>query len=276
MAAATSLLQVCGAGDASRHTAETLDQECSGISQAIRRALPFVAKRGMRVATQPFAVTMASDALAALERPSYTLVLKCATGARAMVAFDGRALALIIDGVLGGDGNEVPALRPDGLTAPQAALAARMTDAVARAVAERINARFNLSLRPDASDRGSGHASAAFLVARVELGEDGGAGTIVIALPRALSSTRDEGFRKQDKSVAHVVADVDIELTVELGTMTVPLEKLMAIKPGDTLLSDITTSSAVVVRADGIALLEGRPTNVGGRFAVRVERKTTG
>ena len=264
-----NLVDVCGAGDASRRAASVLDEDAAAISRAIRRALPFVARRGLAVTTQRFSVATASQAIAALDGPVHSLVLKCASGARGIVAFDGKALALMIDGVLGGDGSAVPVLRADGLTPPQAALAARMTDAVSRAVAERINARFSLGLKPDAADRGASEANAAFLIARIEVG----AGVILLALPRTLSVARVTEFRSDDPTLAAIIADVDIELTIDLGTMSVPLAKLVSLKAGDTILSDIPTTSEVTVRADGRALFEGRPTNVGGRFAVRIERK---
>ncbi len=270
--ASQALLQVCGAGDASRAAATVLDEEAGAISRAVRRALPFVAKRGLPVTTSPFSVGTASETLAALAPPTYVLVLKCASGARALLAFDGRALGLMLDGVLGGDGRAVPELRADGLTPPQGALAARMADAVGAAVAERLNTRFGLALRPDPGDHSGGVASAAFLIAHVEIGGET-KGTMVLALPRTLSVTRRTEFRSNDPAVAAVLSKVDIEMSVELGTMTVSLARIASLKPGDTLLSDIATSNDVVVRADGISLFEGRPTNVGGRFAVRIERK---
>jgi flagellar motor switch protein FliM len=197
--------------------------------------------------------------------------LTCKSGARGILAFDGPALALALDGVLGGDGSAIPSLGV--LSPPQTALGARIADAVARAVADRINARFGTSLAPNVDERPS---QASFLITHISIGHEASKGTVVLGLPRALASSEPaiaSTFRAKDPAVAGVLADVDIELVIELGRVTVSLERLLSLKKGETILSDVNVATPVVVRADSNALFDGHPTNIAGRFAVCIERK---
>jgi flagellar motor switch protein FliM len=269
-----SLLEVCGGGEANQHAATAFDAESEAICRAIRRALPFLVKRRVSIVARPAVAATERDVLAELASPSFRIGLRCASGACGFIAFDGQALMLLLDGVLGGDGRSPPELRAAGLTPPQNALAARVADAVARAVADPINARFGLTLGPDAAGRDR-DGDAIFLVARIDVGDAPAMGTIVVGLPRALVPRRvaAAGFRRRDPRVEAVVSDVDIELVVELGRITMPLGALLAMSAGETLQTDVGVGDAVVVRADGIPLFAGKPTSTGGRFAVRVDRK---
>ena len=272
------LLRISAEGQAARHAAEALERHGAQICTAIRRTLPFLVRRGLRVVMRPPFAGATPDALRSLAPPLFVRTFMAApAGAVAHLALDAYALALVVDGVLGGDSTAVPTLRPEGLSAPQLALATRVADGLGRAISDVLGARMGIQLTPTNAAKEPEGVS---LVCVIDVGSGDSMGTIVLALPRACVPTANvvmpSAARAPDPLVAAAVEDVDVELTVELGRVPVTVSRLVGLKPGDTLLLDAPVSSPVVVRADGRTLFSGRPSAVAGRFAVRIEDRHEG
>jgi len=104
----------------------------------------------------------------------------------------------------------------------------------------------------DADGRGDADATEATEVQPVAL-QDLGAGT---------SATASHDLR--------LLADVQVELSVELGRLAVPMRQLLSIAPGAVLELDRPAESTVDVLVNGTVLARGEVVVVEGHFGVRI------
>jgi flagellar motor switch protein FliM len=112
---------------------------------------------------------------------------------------------------------------------------------------------------------------------------DGGGGTLHIVLPYAmiepLREVLDSGVQadraEQDErwlaSLKDGLQDAEVELTTVLGGGSVPLQKLVDLKPGDVLPCDFTGKATVL--AEGVPLFRGSFGVSRGQQCVRYEQK---
>src|SRR5690349_14704858 len=112
---------------------------------------------------------------------------------------------------------------------------------------------------------------------------DGGGGTLHIVLPYAmiepLREVLDSGVQadraEQDErwlaSLKDCLQDAEVELTTVLGGGSVPLQKLVDLKPGDVLPCDFTGKATVL--AEGVPLFRGAFGASRGQQCVRYEQK---
>jgi flagellar motor switch protein FliM len=267
-----ALLRISAEGGSSRRGADTLDAEAPALCTSIRRALPFLVRRGVKLTARPAFAGTAAQVFRQLRGPSHTVALQTASGTSGHLGLDGPAIALLADGLLGGDGKEIAALRPDGFSPAQHALTVRLAQAIGRSIAERLTARFGVPISVSASS--APPADAVYLITFIEVGASDG--SIVLALPRTLIAPGEPvtiDVPPPDPTMADAIAEVEIDVAVELGHISISVQRLLALRPGDTLVSDVPTTNPVTVRAEGRALFSGKPTAIGGRFAVRVERR---
>ncbi len=273
--ATDALLRVSAQGSSTRRGADLLDADAPAISTAIRRALPFLMRRGVAVTPKAaFAGTIAD-----LEDFAFIpgVALSFAGTAFGHVAIDRNAADKLIYGVLGGDGQ--PGERTPTLTPAQAALAARITQTLARCMADRLEKRFTtrVDVAPGSSTMPS---DGVFFLCFFEIGEDSQPGTILLAVPRSVvgggETVKRERFMKPDPGVVHLLSDVEIDVAVHLGHAHVPLHKLATLAAGDVLLTEVPVSGSVTVVVHDKPLFEGKPTSVAGRFGVKLEHKIDG
>jgi flagellar motor switch protein FliM len=112
---------------------------------------------------------------------------------------------------------------------------------------------------------------------------DGGGGTLHIVLPYAmiepLREVLDSGVQadraEQDErwlaSLKDCLQDAEVELTTILGGGSIPLQKLVELKPGDVLPCDFTGKATVL--AEGVPLFRGAFGASRGQQCVRYEQK---
>jgi flagellar motor switch protein FliM len=266
------LFGAASGGPSERARAE-LDRVGASLAAALRRAFPFMLRRGVPVTPEP----ASSSSMAALEEalgsPRYVIHLEAQPGdVRGALIFDPTALAFVFDGALGGDGSAPPVLGSDELTRPQRALVARFVSGVVPALSAVLEAELGLALRRlDAAEDAPGEAELATL--RWGLGVDGVGGGIVLALDRA-ALLGAPAERTWDGAVAPAVVKalgaVELLLTAELGRVRLSLGELAALRVGDALTVPLSVGSVVPVRVDGRVLFEGHPTTQGTRVAVRI------
>lgn len=269
--ATDALLRVSSQGATTRRGADLLDADANAISTAIKRALPFLMRKGISVTPRAtFAGTIAD-----LEEVRLIpgVSLSFADSAYGHMAIDKNAADMLISGVLGGDGN--PTERTPTLTPAQAALATRITQTLGRCMADRLERRF--STRVNVSPTTCAMPSdGVFFLCFFDIGDSSEPGLILLAVPRSVvggNEPKRERFMKPDPGVVHLVSEVDIDVAVKLGTAAVSLRKLANLGPGDVLLTDVPVSGSVTVVVHDKPLFEGKPTSIGGRFAVKLEQK---
>jgi flagellar motor switch protein FliM len=273
------LVRLARAGRRARQASASLEVDAPRLCSALRRAVPFLSRRGIPV-TQRYVHAVAVDALLAeLPRPHHVTPLATPAGRGALV-LDAGACAFFLDGVLGGGANQpLPVLAPQGLTAPQAALVGRVADQVLRAFAEVLCPRVTMRVtpRPPTTAVAVPRDDAAPVVAVLEFttGEHTGAAALVLPRDALVGDDVDpETVRAApapDGRVAGTLGGVDLELVVELARAPMRLSELSRLRVGDTLPLSVSLGDAVVVSADGQPLLRGHPTTMGGRIAIRIE-----
>lgn len=270
----TSPLRFALEGEGIRRAASAFERERVRLTTALRRALPFLAKRDVPIELGWTTAMPMSELLRDMAKPFYVLPLQVNPGdSPGALLLDGGALGMVLDGVLGGDGRSLPMLNPDGLTAPQTALVSRSAEGLLAVLGEVLSTRLGVKLSavretPNAIESDGTPLVTAFMI-------DNGMGMIVLVLPQCAMAVGEspKAAAKRDERVEGALQNVDLELVVELARMPMRLEQVMSLKVGDTIPLDVLVGSSVCVRTDNRLLFMARPTNAGGRIAVRIEQQ---
>ncbi len=264
-------------GHGFRRAVALIEGESTRLATALRRALPFLARREVPITLAWARALPMSDALRDLPRPFHVSALTVEPGrAPGALVLDTNALRLLLDGVLGGDGRALPTLDAAGLTAPQRALVGRTVEGIVRAVGEVLSSRIGVSLAL-ASDRPDPNGSdGTSIVCAFSLGAD--LGRVLLVLPKnallgpgAAVTSELPSPEAYNPHVLRALDGVDLELVVELARVPTRLDVVLGLKVGDTLPLGVAVSEPVSVRIDEKPMFRGRPTTVAGCIAVRIE-----
>lgn len=274
MTAPAQLLRFAVEGGRVRKAASALEQASPQLATALRRAMPFLARRGGQV-TLCFARALpVSELLADLPRPIHATHLTSPSGARGALVLDAGAIGMILDGVLGGDGRTPPKLDPQGLTPPQVALLARVIDGAVTSLSDVLARRFGFALQSVAPDVDEATSEGAPIACSFDVGAASQTGRVILLIAKEalLGASEDaDGPRDvPDPRVTRVMQDVELDLVVELARVPLALGRLAALKQGDVIRLDVPVGGAVNVRADGNVVLRGHPTTNAGQIAIRI------
>ncbi len=274
MSEPAKLLRFALEGERVRRAASALEQASPQLATALRRAMPFLARRGAQVALCFARAVPTGELLAELPRPIYATHLVSPTGAGGALVLDAGAIAMVLDGVLGGDGKAPPRLDPEGLTAPQIALLSRVIDGVVRSLSEALSRKFGLVLQAAAPDGDDASSEGAPIACSFELGSGAQLGRVMLLVAKeallAGMDERDSSAHSADPRVAHVLEQVELDLVAELARIRITLGQLAALKAGDTIRLEVPVGAMVDLRADGRVVLRGHPTTNGGQIAIRI------
>jgi flagellar motor switch protein FliM len=279
MSGSPNLLSFAVEGGRVRRAATALEQASPQLASALRRAMPFLARQGTQVSLCFARAIPIGELLGDLPRPIHATHVVVAPGAaRGAVILDAAAIAMVLDGVLGGNGTSPPALDPAGLTPPQIALVARVIDGVVRSFSEVLSRRFGIALQTSAPDGDDASSETAPVACNFELGAGDHVGRVVLLVAKeALLGGADE--RREipaggaiDPRVAGVVAQVELDLVAELARMRLTLGYLSNLRVGDTIRLDVPVGGTINVRADGRVVLRGHPTTNAGQIAIRIAK----
>lgn len=238
------------------------------LALALRRALPFLARKRLSVALEPPRCVSFAD-LAADDRIVYTSAFHEKTSnARGLVFFDEAGLARVLDGVLGGgDATKLPSVK---LTSAQSALASRVAAAVLRAFADALSVKLGIVIE-STNSREIGAGVAVVLSLAVE-----GGGRVSIALPLAcIRADEPSEAPKVDEDIAAAMLDVDVDIVAELGKVRLSLDAIARLQVGDVVRLSLPLDERARVSAGGAVLFHGRPTASGDVVAVALERTAT-
>jgi flagellar motor switch protein FliM len=271
-AAHRPLLGVPEGGGPSRRAITAIELKAEGVTRAVRRAIPFLGKSGTTVSRGDAHAGLFVDLEGLTEAPRYVTHLATdPRGLRAALMFDKKLLSFVIDGMLGGNGSDMPELPATGLTGPQIALARRMSDALVRELAIALEATlgFRLTHLREVGDR---PPDGTFVMLPIHFGDGGARGTLTLALARDALLTANEGPRAGpiDERVSHALEEVEIDLIAELGRIKMSLADLMGLHVGTVLRVDLAVGGAVSVRSGEEQLFSGQPTTSGTQLAIRI------
>lgn len=262
-------------GERVRKASAILERESHRLAAAIRRAVPFLSRRRVPIALAYARAMPVAELLEGLQRPIHATHLVTTPGsARGALLLDANAIAMFLDGVLGGRG-DLPELDPTGLSGPQLALISGLSTSMVRAISEALTPAIGVRLECKAAGVDEATAESAPIACVLEFGAGDRIGHAVLLLPKevllaAVDQAEPLTGAGPDSRIASVLSGVELDLVVDLGRISMPLGRVAALKVGDTLQLDVPVNGTVVVRAEDRELLRGRPTTSGGRIAVKI------
>lgn len=268
------LLEISADAGRGRRAVELIEQDRPAYEVALRRALPFLLRRGAPMRLDSVRLASVSELREELTAPQHFMeVVTEPGGSPGLVIMDAGSCALCIDAVLGGDGKNLPQLAPEGLTFAQRALVNRVADGVIAAFGEALAARTGLRLNKLSSRSADALGETSRVICNFVVGEPGQEGRLILALEKdALLGQTAVNAPQQgpDPRVVATLGDVEVDVVVELGRLRMHLGDVPRLKVGDTLRLDLPVEGQVRVLAAGQYVARGRPTRVGERVAVKI------
>jgi flagellar motor switch protein FliM len=270
------LLGLAAEGGRARRGIEFLRGHERKLCGAVRRALPFVARKNMPVKLTEVSASPITELRAKSAQPAAVLELVTEPGgSRAMLMFDGPASAMVLACTLGGSVDALPTLDENGLTAAQQALVFRIAESVANGLSDVLYEIAGVRLSPIGSrrdDDAMGEPAPVACTLSIDFGSGVAQLTLAVALDAIAqrASVAERVVEQIDARVAESMQEVELELIAELARIRMPLGKLASLSIGDVLPLSVKVDDAVAIRADGRVLLHGRPTGVGGQIALRI------
>lgn len=294
---AESLMRVTreGGGEAA---VETMLRTAPHVASGVRRAIPFLGRRGIVVTHGTPSLINSRDLGEGLTKPRY--IVQCAVepgGARAALCFDGPAIGFLVEGALGGDGSDPPTLHEKGLSAPQKAFMARLGEQIVFCISTATTNGVGLGLTtlpPGAGEKSAGGPMVILPLsfeARKSAGDDeeddfgfdddegeegeqeaAQIGEMVLAISKhALYSARAiNSDATINPRIAATLAQVEVMMVGELGRITMTLGEMMMLAPGDTLRLDVPVNGTVDVRMGEQVLFRAHPTTAGSQLALQL------
>jgi flagellar motor switch protein FliM len=110
---------------------------------------------------------------------------------------------------------------------------------------------------------------------------NGGSATITLMLPWSslapvadVFAGREEGAGQRDEDetrrVRRAVGNVDVTIRAEVAAREMPIEEVLALKPGDVLALDAPAEAGITLFAGKVPVHRGKPGRSGPRKAVQV------
>jgi flagellar motor switch protein FliM len=264
-----------------RAAMQAMSHVAARFARAARRTLPFLVRRRARLMPEAVYIT---DAMSDRESdgPMFEVLLESEElGAWGNLALNADAIALVLEGSLGGrDGASLSALGNE-LTLAQRALVGRIARSLAEDFAHAVREEAGLSLAIIACHAlGAGDP-------KDQPGPDGlsvdclfqgipGNPTITVSVSaEALEAAAREHDEEQpaaaDPRMTEAVRDVPVEVVVELGRVTVGLRRVLSLQVGQVLRLPTAVDDPVMVRVAGIPKFAGSPVISRGQLSVEIK-----
>ncbi len=277
--AKNQVLAISSEGAPVRRAVEVLAETGPALAGALRRAIPFLSKSAVPIKVVSVEAQPIEQTTGQLAKPWHAMSIVIEPGQSAgILALDGPAVALVLDGLLGGDGKNPAPLKGTTLSTTQAALMNRVSIGLCAAFSEALT-RIGLKLAPRAKGAPGSPGENAPITLTLEIGEGMGAGRIVLAIAKDALLVKLTPFAppKKDASeldhrIVATIEQIEVELVAELGHARMTLAALSTLRPGTTLRLDAPLSGSVEVLAQGQSIFSGRPTAINGQIAVRLDR----
>lgn len=272
-----SLLRVSAEGARGRRAVATLEHTAPELVAALKRALAFLVRRGTPVNVTSVAPVPTAEILESLPRPIHTTdLVAIRSGAKGKLLLDRAAIALTLDGVLGGDGSSPPELPGEELSPTQTALIGRVTTAIVGAYSDAFG-RAGLS-RLAIESRQDARAEGVPVSCTIELGSGENVGRVVLLLSQdALAPSTDRAVVRREEGpspqVLETLAEVEVELVAELGRRKVRFPEIASLAVGDLLKLELPITTEARVHCDGQPLFRGRPTTSAGQLAIEISQR---
>jgi len=220
-----------------------------------------------------------AEALASLRRPSVQVVLSMRPGsAPLLVAIEEGALRRFVLHLLGGRGDEQLGGQT-ALTQLELTLAHRLVSLLADRLSDAWQALLEVSLTLEAVELREerihlGSPTETVLSISIDVLEQDSVTSLVVVVPhRAMEQALPRPAAPEPaeaEPLRAALASMDVEVRAELPAVELPLEQVLALRPGDVVRLGSRASEGVVLVADGVAVHRALPGRSGDRRAARV------
>jgi flagellar motor switch protein FliM len=267
-------------GSAVRALGQIAERFCKGA----RRSMPFLSRQKARVVAGEVSLGSPPGDHDVAEGPGYRVSLESADGhAWGIVRLDTGAIALILDGTLGGS----PSVKLDleevfgkELTGAQKALVGKVAAAIAEDFAVAVRSVSELELRPVSAEsmRGGEELELPKDAISVDCGFDGVATPGVIqliagaeVLEAAVQAQVDLDAVTGDPKMAQAVRGVSVQVVAELGRLELGLGRVLALSKGETLRLSTAVEEPITLRVAGMAKFDAVPVISRGQLSVQIK-----
>lgn len=250
----------------------------NSFARYARRSLPFLARHHARIVPSVVELTAAANSAPPEAGPSFSIWLGSDdAAARASVTLTADAVALVLDGALGGAGQHPPPPLPAELTPAQRALLTRVGRSLALDLATAIREEAKLELAPLPSTAPPSAGDSLRMSCQIE-GMVAPAVIEIATNAEALeAAARQQGQGVEptpaDPRLAEALRDVPLDVVAELGTIPLGLRRILGWRVGDVVRLRTATDEAVAVLVGGVKKFEGAPIMSRGQLAIEIRQR---
>jgi flagellar motor switch protein FliM len=264
-----------------RLAVEAMGRVATEFARGARRSLPFLSRYKSQLVPGPVQ-SFQSSSEADLSPPTFTVAIGTLDGLGwGSVTLDSNAVAMTLEGALGGSGPFWESPLDVTLTAAQRALLGRITRSLASELADQIRRKVGLAM--NVLEPGSGMPASApdagdlLRVACAIEGLPVAASIVVSASAQALEHAAKEHDEPEpvqgDPRVAEALLDVPIEVRAELGRVSLGLRRVLALAPGDVIHLQTATDDTLQVTTAGVAKFSGVPVVSRGQLSIEIRQR---
>jgi flagellar motor switch protein FliM len=273
---------------AKEHTSAEAQTAMEAVAVAFvrgaRRSLPFLVKFKGRVVPRPVAIAARDESVEGLsDLPMYTVALGGAANAWATLTLSAQAIAMVLEGSMGGRGAASPAQMAPQLTVAQRALVARIARSLGKDFATAVKdvGQLELDVAPDDARKEQGQSAKALAGLRIVCDVEGfGAGGAAIILTLGAEAWNDaireasvHTIVQGDSGISAALPEVPLEIIAELGRISLGLGRVLSLKAGDVIRLPTAVDDAISLRIAGMEKFLAVPITSRGQLAVEIRAR---
>lgn len=250
------------------------------FSRSARKTLPFLVKRRARLVPEPVCIVDLGAERVVERGPVFEIVLEAEEGpAWACLTLGPEALAVMLEGALGGSEKNASSGIGADLTLAQAALVSKLARKLAEDFAEAVKLEVGIVLRatsvrsiPAGDERDATFADGL----RSECAFEGIAGDARMSIAmgaEALESAakgEPEPEEASDPRMSEAITEVPVEVVAELGRVRLGLRRVLSLEVGQVLRLATAVDDPVIVRVAGVEKFRGAPVISRGQLSVEI------
>jgi flagellar motor switch protein FliM len=250
------------------------------FTRSARKTLPFLVKRRARLVPEPVCIVDLGAERVVERGPVFEIVLEAEEGpAWACLTLGPEALAVMLEGALGGSEKNASSGIGADLTLAQTALVSKLARRLAEDFAEAVKSEVGIILRATSarSIPAGDERDAVFPDGlRSECAFEGIAGDARMSIAmgaEALESAAKgdpEPEEANDPRMSEAIVEVPVEVIAELGRVRLGLRRVLSLEVGQVLRLATAVDEPVIVRVAGVEKFRGAPVISRGQLSVEI------
>jgi flagellar motor switch protein FliM len=261
-----------------------MDRVGATFARFARRSLPFLARYRTRITPSPVRlVGPDGDPSLTPLSPSFTVMMTSADGFTwASITMDANAIAITIEGALGGGAiQEATGVGPD-LSPAQRALISRIAKSLATDLANALKEETKLIVAPSVHtgpEQGmtpSKPGDSMHLICEMEGLPFPASLILAVSAEPIEAAARDQGAEEPthgDPRMGEALQEVPVEVAAELGRVSLGLHQVLGLRVGDVLRLSTAVDDTINLRIAGVIKFTGTPTTSRGQISVEIKER---